>query len=213
MPGVKNNVCTTTIDSLEQVDVMRGEEVEVFGIMELCKIQGPALMILPGSHTKFVFINEKNEIERCSTTMLGEFLYALTRSTILSDSVPADLISKVEEEYIVLGKKFEEKNGVTKSAFAVRLMDISLNTTPNQRANFLAGVLTSNDIGPKIISEINEQYKRIYIGGSAPLKNIFKTVLENKGIDRRCINVLSDDITDMAASTGVLKLVNHLYNK
>ncbi|AOT72125.1 2-dehydro-3-deoxygalactonokinase [Geosporobacter ferrireducens] len=208
IPGVKNGVEVPCMDRLDQIDVMRGEEVEAFGIMELCKIEGPALMILPGSHTKFVYIGKKNEIEKCSTTMLGEFLHALSKSTILSNSIPSNLVSNVDEEYVVRGIDFERKNGVTKAAFAARLMDISMNTTPNQRANFLAGALVSNDIGPKIMLDINEGgYKQIIIGGSSPLKDIFKIVLENKGLKNTTITLLTDDITDRASSVGSLKIV------
>lgn len=212
IPGVKNAVNTPSMDSLDQVDVMRGEEVEAFGIMDVCKIQGPALMILPGSHTKFVYMNRNNEIENCSTTMLGEFLHALSKSTILSNSIPASLISEVDSEYVIRGMEFERKNGVTKAAFAVRLMDISMETTPNQRANFLAGALISNDIGPKIMFDIEKGgYPNIYIGGSSPLKDIFKIVLENKGLQNISVELLADDITDKASSIGALKIVEVLH--
>ncbi|MDF2878702.1 MAG: hypothetical protein K0S30_1798 [Clostridia bacterium] len=210
IPGVKNAVSSISIDNLDEIDVMRGEEVEAFGIIELCHIQGPALMILPGSHTKFVWINEYNEIEKCSTTMLGEFLHALANATILSNSINQELITKVDEAYIKRGIAFEKKNGVTKSAFAVRLMDISLDTTPNERANFLAGALVANDISPRIIADIENKYHRIYIGGSSPLKDIFKIVLNNKGIKNIDITVLTDDITDKAAAAGAISIVEHL---
>ncbi|MDF2595939.1 MAG: hypothetical protein K0R69_2280, partial [Clostridia bacterium] len=159
---------------------------------------------------KFVWINERNEIEKCSTTMLGEFLHALANATILSNSINQELITKVDEAYIKRGMGFEKKNGVTKSAFAVRLMDISLDTTPNERANFLAGALVANDISPKIIGDIENKYHRIYIGGSSPLKDIFKIVLDNKGIKNIDITVLADDITDQAAAAGAISIVEHL---
>jgi 2-dehydro-3-deoxygalactonokinase len=210
IPGVKNAVDMPSMDTLGQIDVMRGEEVEAFGIIEICKIKGPALMILPGSHTKFVWINESNEIEKCSTTMLGEFLHALVNATILSSSILPNLITEIDEEAINKGIAFELENGVTKSAFAVRLMDIMLDTTPNERANFLAGALICNDINPKIISDIKNKYHHIYVGGSSPLKGIFKIALKAKGINDADITVLTDDITDQAASTGALTMVEHL---
>jgi len=216
IPGVKNDVEVPSMESLDHIDVMRGEEVETFGIIELCNIKGPALLILPGSHTKFVWINELNEIERCSTTMLGEFLYALVNATILSSSILPSLITEIDEASIKQGIAFEHENGVTKSAFAVRLMDIQLDTTSNERANFLAGALISNDINPNIIVDIKSKYHHIYIGGSSPLKETFKIVLNSRGIDDADITVLTDDITDCAASTGALMLVEKLrstYNK
>ncbi|MDF2821059.1 MAG: hypothetical protein K0R15_1500 [Clostridiales bacterium] len=204
IPGIKNDVPSPSVQHLNQIDVMRGEEVEAFGIINVCNIKGPALMILPGSHTKFVFVNEQNEVEKCSTTMLGEFLFALSTATILSNSLSPDLITEVDEEYVKMGVNFERNNGVTKSAFAVRLMDISLETTPNQRANFLTGALISNDIGPRITQEIEDKYNNIYIGGSSPLKDVFKIVLDHKGIPNINTILLPDDITSNAASVGAL---------
>lgn len=209
IPGIKNNVANPSMEHINQIDVMRGEEVETFGIIKLCKVTGPAFMVLPGSHTKFVYINEHNEVEGCSTTMLGEFLHALSTSTILSNSITQDLITEIDETYIKNGIEFEKENGVTKSAFAVRLMDIALDTTPNQRANFLAGALISNDISPVIARNIEAKYHNIYIGGSSPLKDIFDIVLRYKQIPNATITLLSDEITNSAASVGALLIAEH----
>lgn len=208
IPGIKNQVTAQTVDCLDQIDVMRGEEVEAFGIMELCHIQGPALMVLPGSHTKFVYINRNNQIEKCSTTMLGEFLHALVQSTILSDSIPVELISSVDPDYVVRGFNFEKTHGLTKAVFSARLMDITLDTTPNQRVNFLTGALVGSDIGPKLAMDIEDGgYHQIYIGGSSPLKEIFHIGLTNKGLKNAFINLLEDEITEMASSKGTLEMV------
>lgn len=208
IPGIKNRVTDQTMDCLDQIDVMRGEEVEAFGIMELCHINGPALMVLPGSHTKFVYINQKNQIEKCSTTMLGEFLHAFVQSTILSDSIPAELITRVDPDYVIRGFNFEKTHGLTKAAFSARLMDITLDTTPNQRANFLTGALVGSDIGPKLTMDIEDGgYHQIYIGGSSPLKEIFQIALTNKGFKNASIHLLEDQITEMASSKGTLEMV------
>ncbi|MBO1928668.1 2-dehydro-3-deoxygalactonokinase [Providencia rettgeri] len=73
IPGVKNNVANMTFDSIESIDVMRGEEVEVFGILTQQPDLGPALVILPGSHSKFVRLDEKNNVVALATTMAGKF--------------------------------------------------------------------------------------------------------------------------------------------
>ncbi|MEX6369123.1 2-dehydro-3-deoxygalactonokinase [Providencia huaxiensis] len=73
IPGVKNNVANMTFDSIESIDVMRGEEVEVFGILTQQPDLGPALVILPGSHSKFVRLDEKIMWLHWQQRWLGKF--------------------------------------------------------------------------------------------------------------------------------------------
>ncbi|WP_058487035.1 2-dehydro-3-deoxygalactonokinase [Defluviitalea phaphyphila] len=212
IPGVKNNVSNiNNVNNLDEIDVMRGEEVETFGIMKLCNVEGPALIILPGSHTKFVYINDENKIEKCSTTMLGEFMHALSTSTILSSSLLENLVTEIDKEYILKGMDFERNYGITKTAFYVRIMDMFLDTTSNQRANFLAGALINNDIAPYIIADIKKSYKKVFIGGSSPLKEIFKIALESLDINDITVKVVSDDISYNASSIGALLVGDRIY--
>ena len=77
IPGVRNNTY-----NFECADMMRGEEVEAFGALHLLEPEGNVLFVSPGSHTKFVFINN-GEIKKCSTTLTGEIIWALANHTIL----------------------------------------------------------------------------------------------------------------------------------
>lgn len=83
IPGVKNALADISADTVGMMDVMRGEEVETFGLLALHAISGPAVIILPGSHTKFVRIDGKQRIVACATTMTGELLDLLTRQSLL----------------------------------------------------------------------------------------------------------------------------------
>ncbi len=211
IPGVKNAVEKNTMEFLCNMDMMRGEETETFGIMKLCGIQGPCLILLPGSHSKFVYINEKNEIERCSTTIAGELLEAVSKHTLLSSSLDNVMVEEINKEYILEGVKFEEKFGLSKALFAIRLMHTQLRNIPNQRANFLAGAIVSNDINQPFLQKLRDMgYKRIYIGGSSPLKDIFEVVLLNKCMRDAKIEVLSDRITEIASSIGAIEIIKQI---
>ncbi len=46
IPGVKNNDCDISPETIPNMDVVRGEEVEAIGAIKALGIDGPALIIL-----------------------------------------------------------------------------------------------------------------------------------------------------------------------
>lgn len=49
----------------------------------------PYLLVLPGSHMKFVSVDREDRITGCLTSISGELLAAITTGTILADAVRA----------------------------------------------------------------------------------------------------------------------------
>jgi 2-dehydro-3-deoxygalactonokinase len=72
----------------EVPDVMRGEEVQVFGALRLLGLQD-ATVVLPGTHSKWVTVRG-SRIEGFTTFMTGEFYALLRRQSILSRTLPPD---------------------------------------------------------------------------------------------------------------------------
>ena len=52
IPGVRNHVENIGIDTLEQMDVMRGEETEAVALLRERGKGEDLIFVLPGSHTK-----------------------------------------------------------------------------------------------------------------------------------------------------------------
>jgi len=69
-------------------DVMRGEEVQVFGALQLLGLHD-AVVVLPGTHSKWVTVIG-GRIEGFTTFMTGEFYGLLRRHSILSRTLPPD---------------------------------------------------------------------------------------------------------------------------
>lgn len=69
-------------------DVLRGEEVEVFGLCELLDTAGPTDFLHLGSHHKLVQVDASRRVTRSVTSLAGEALQAISRGTILASSVP-----------------------------------------------------------------------------------------------------------------------------
>ena len=67
-------------------DVMRGEETQVFGALDLLA-RDDAVLVLPGTHSKWVRVSG-GRIAGFSTFMTGEFYALLRRHSILARTLP-----------------------------------------------------------------------------------------------------------------------------
>lgn len=209
VPGVRNRVENISIDNFDQVDMMRGEEVEALGAIHLTQTVGAVLFISPGSHTKFVFINEDKEIIKCSTTLTGEILWALTKETILASSIPKDLITTVEQDYIEQGIRIAQKHGFSKTCFLTRIMDTFVQTTGNQRANFIMGAIGYYDI-KSIEEDLWNKRPHVLIGGSRVLRTVYNCILESMNYDMHKVALLEDHVVEKANAIGAIKVVEQM---
>lgn len=87
IPGVKNRVSGLSFETFEAMDIMRGEEVEACALIDRLGVRGEAVLVLPGSHTKFVSVGADGRIAGCLTTITGELLASIMHDTIIADSV------------------------------------------------------------------------------------------------------------------------------
>ena len=173
IPGVRNQT-PASIEFLDQMDMMRGEETEALGMLTLSGETGPLLAVLPGSHTKLVEIGAGGQILSCETTLSGEMLAALSQNTILKDSVQA--CGDFDADALCSGFAYSREHGLNKACFRVRLMDVLLKEAKVRTFSFLAGAVLAGDIGA--ISAKAETGKRVLIGGTGPLHRMFLALLE-----------------------------------
>lgn len=198
--GVKNDF-EPTLDELDKIDVMRGEEVETFGILEIENISGPIQVILPGSHTKIVNVDKKNNISSCSTTFTGELIQCISKNTILKNSLNENLLTEIDETYLKLGCNYCRNNGMNQTIFKVRMLKNFLKVNDKQLVNFYVGAVLANDVD-KITKDITGG--KIVIGGSMPLRGAFYSLIK-AGTDREVI-CLSDETVEMCTSVGAMKI-------
>lgn len=143
--GVKNFE-QATADNWEAMDIMRGEEVEAFAVLQQMNNHGSMLVILPGSHTKFVAINDAGEITGCCTTLAGELNAVITHNTILASSLENRFAEQLDNEYLLLGAQSTNRVGLTRSLFSVRVLEQAGELKQEQLASFLLGVIVETDI-------------------------------------------------------------------
>lgn len=207
IPGIKNAGDYTKIENLDSIDMMRGEEVEAIGIMDILNVHGPIIMVLPGSHTKIVEINERDEITKCHTTLGGEIISAVSSNTILNSSLPEGLIKEIDPEFLIMGSDYSKNHGFNGACFKVRIME-QFNMVGNQQvANFFVGAVLNDDVTMimSIIENCNNNAK-IIVGGPEPLRQAFYKLLSKNVKGGNEIIELPGEAAEMSTSRGAFRV-------
>lgn len=146
IPGVRNMDEGIGLHNCESMDMLRGEEVETMALINRLSISEPAVVVLPGSHSKFVHIDERQRITGCVTTLAGELLHVITHNTILAGALDNDFATEVDEEMLLAGARSASKIGLGRACFIVRMLDQFTIYDRNARANFLLGSVLGADL-------------------------------------------------------------------
>jgi len=184
IPGVKNTEKNLLPENITNMDIMRGEEVEAIGAISQLGVSGPAILVLPGSHTKIIKLDRENRISGSITTMTGELMEFLTKKSILADSLNENFPDFLEEDALKLGAKTCASNGITRTVFSVRLLDMYTGYSRNQRANYLLGSVLENDLTAIINNEVFsvDSNGSFVILGNKILRQAFKVLIENSNV-------------------------------
>lgn len=182
VPGAKNFVQEHTgqslLENINEYDVMRGEEVEVFGLIEQLGLTGKGLVILPGSHMKYILIENETILSSLST-LSGEILSAIQKETILSNSLHKDLLKDIHVEVLLQGLKAGMSFGFSRALYQIRLLHLFDQLKENDRANYFVGLVLASDM-----KALNEKYGHetldwVVVGGSNPLRKSFIHILNH----------------------------------
>ena len=192
MRGVK---CAS--GSFEDLDMMRGEETELMGIL-----RGEGLYILPGSHSKIIKVDSLGRIADFKTMLTGEMLAALSENTILKDAVCMDE-SKLDSEYLLKGFDFCEQNGINNSLFKVRILKNMFSANASEVYSFFLGVVLHDEIN----CILSQNAKRIIIGGKKQIKEALAIILKKMSSGE--IEKISDQEADNASALGLIKIYEY----
>lgn len=208
IPGVKNNCGAITIDNCEEMDMMRGEETEVVGIIEKCKITKPAVFLLPGSHTKIVNVNGQGGITGCMTTLSGELLEVITHQTILANAVDHSFVTSIDEHFLLKGAESSLKVGLGRTCFSVRIVDLFTKLTVNEKANFLLGAVLGNDLlAMKNSTSLTIQPESlIVVSGKKNLKAALEVLLCNDVIFKSKLLAIPEIVNEDLAGLGAIAI-------
>lgn len=143
VPGVSG------VNGLGLPDVMRGEELQVFGWLasdpERCK--GDYLVCLPGTHTKWVNVSD-GRIKSFGTSMTGE-LYALLlqRSVLFSQSERQNAAASCASSFLRGLEVVDRHEGaLLHTLFSTRAISLVDADNIGNPSSYLSGLLIGEDV-------------------------------------------------------------------
>jgi len=146
VPGVRTGLLNPTLDSVHENDVMRGEETLCAGLVALEIVPRPALVLNLGSHWKAIRLDDTGRVSSSLTSLSGELIHVLETQTILAASVSNERPASLSAEWVDAGMREQRKSGLSRALFAVRLLDLAKQGTPEERLAFLVGTVVAADL-------------------------------------------------------------------
>ena len=190
-------------------DVMRGEETQLLGLIELLKIskqyKDDAIFIFPGTHSKHIYIRD-NVMVNFKTYMTGEIYSLLGNYSILRDSVDvSQLIMQSPEDRKVFrdGVSASSDACILHQLFSVRTNQLFEILNLRQNAFFLSGLLIGSEL--KCLS--NQSELPVFLCSSSNLHDFYEIALDELGIIERSI-ILPMEMMDRATIAGQYILYN-----
>ena len=126
-----------------QHDVMRGEEIQIFGALAMTGLQD-ATVVLPGTHSKWAHV-EQGRVTAFRSFMTGEVFALLSQHSILSRTLPTD--APWHEDAFVQGLQLAQRTpSVLSSIFATRTLALFGSWPVEQHPSFLSGLLIGEEL-------------------------------------------------------------------
>ena len=184
----------TCRDEAGIADVMRGEEVQILGVLDQLG-PGAHTICLPGTHSKWVEVKD-GRIERFSTHMTGEaFAVFKTHSLLgrmMKDGAPD---SAAFNDGV---RRSADAGGLLHHLFGVRTRGLLGELTETASASYLSGML----IGHEIRSAYGKQ-GRVHLLCSARLAETYVRAFSELGIEAKVLD--PDSVT-----RGLFRLAAYL---
>ena len=135
-------------------DMMRGEETEVIGLMSdvsLAALRERSLLILPGTHSKHVWIENQSVVD-FRTFMTGELFEVLGRQSLLKASIDAgartgnDSLSGPDRAAFQEGVAWAKDHGLAGGLFRVRTRAVLNRCSVADNTWFFSGLLIGAEL-------------------------------------------------------------------
>ena len=157
-------------------DVMRGEETQIFGALQLLGLDS-ARLVLPGTHSKWVTVSDRRIID-FSTWMTGEFYALLRQHSILARTMPAaepelDKTAFEQGVSMALGGR-----GLLHTAFSTRALALFKRMDADALPSYLSGLL----IGEELKGQILQRGDAVVLIGSPALTARYELALAQLGV-------------------------------
>ena len=158
-------------------DVMRGEETQIFGALDMLRL-ADALFVLPGTHSKWAEVRG-GRVERFSTAMTGETYALLRHHSILARTLPSEDGPLHGEAFDAGVERALRSASLLQSAFTVRTLALFERSTPDELASYLSGLV----IGEELRAQGALAGLRVHVIGNDALTQRYRRALGRAGAE------------------------------
>jgi 2-dehydro-3-deoxygalactonokinase len=178
VPGV---ACRRGFD--EASDIMRGEEVEITGLVALGYHDGIAA--LPGTHTKWVRLAQ-GCVTDFFTSMSGEIFDRLTKQGLLASIVEQEARDGAAFQAGVSAGK-ARRLGLGTLLFGARARVIRGDLTRADAASYVRGILIGSEIADALAMYPELCGETVPLVGSGAVTEMYAAALAASGVSTRCV--------------------------
>jgi 2-dehydro-3-deoxygalactonokinase len=160
-------------------DVMRGEEVQIFGAMRLSGLSD-GVFVLPGTHSKWATARG-GRVTGFRTFMTGEVYGLFAQHSILARTLDAS--APLDEQAFLRGveRAVGSGEGLLHNAFGVRALGLFGRLSPAHSASYLSGLLIGEELKRRQLPQSGE----VIVIGSSALVARYALALAKKGTKAR----------------------------
>ena len=170
-----------SIDKEGVPDVMRGEETQVFGAMQLLGLSH-ARLVLPGTHSKWVTVTGQR-VTNFSTWMTGEFYALLRQHSILARTLPPDDTPHDDSAFEQGVAHALHGQSLLHTAFSVRTLSLFKRMASDALPSYLSGLVIGEEIK---CQQLNSGDSVVLVGAEALSKKYAQT-LQQLGVQTQCV--------------------------
>ena len=148
-PGLNGASCRIAIvpglscEPRQAPDVMRGEEIQIFGALQLLGLQD-GVFVLPGTHSKWAQVLG-GRVVSFRTFMTGEVYALLSQHSILSKTIDATAPLDVSAFLQGVGQAMAG-GGLLHNAFSARTLSLFARRTAAELASCLSGIVIGEEL-------------------------------------------------------------------
>ena len=179
---VPDEFCVTT-ESVDQINNMRGEEIEVFGILSMLpqeKLNAGWAIFLPGSHTHVVYTRQ-GEIQDILSTFSGELFSAIATGTLLASSIQFD-VTGFDADIVRQGFRALREYGVSRALYLVNTLRLFSSLGRLEKTCFLEGVIVGGVVEAFMRKKRNwPDLAGVVVATKNPMAEIYRIVLQEAG--------------------------------
>lgn len=173
----------------QKPDIMRGEEIEIFGTLGLMPqlSQGEHVIVLPGTHSKWVKIRDGRVIE-FFTSMVGEVFDHLSNQGLLSSVMDGyGEANSALKDGVVQGLR--GGTGLGRLLFGVRAQVVCGDLDKSLAASYARGIFLGSEIGDAIAQypDLNAQDGLLVIG-APKVTNLYAAALKQVGLQAKQVD-------------------------